>query len=81
MSFNNSSRLQSYAYAETHTWYRYDKVFAYFPTVCIDSRWVWRKYYYKKYLVFSYTEIDDVSYYQYRLTAEDCIIEKLAEDH
>jgi len=79
MSFNGASYL--HPYAETHTWYRYVKVFAYLPVMCVDSNLVWMKYYYKKYLVFSYKEIDDVCYYRYSLTAEDCIIEKLTEDH
>jgi hypothetical protein len=60
--------------------YRYDKKFALFPIRCKDGYWTWFNHYYKKYLVFSYIEIEDVCYYQYKLTEEDAVVEKLSDN-
>jgi hypothetical protein len=65
---------------ETRMWYRYDKKFALFPIRCKDGYWTWFNHYYKKYLVFSYIEIKDVCYYQYKLTEADAVVEKLSDN-
>jgi hypothetical protein len=59
--------------------YRYDKRFALLPTLCKERNWVWLNHYYKKYLVFSYEEIQDIEHYQYKLTTTDTIVEKLTD--
>jgi hypothetical protein len=64
----------------TEVKYRYDKKFALFPTICKGGYLIWLNHYYKKYLVFYYKEIQDVGYYQYRLTAADTIMEKLSDN-
>ena len=65
---------------ETHTWYRYDKHFAILPIKCEGGYWVWFNDYYKKYLVYSYKEIQDICYYLYKLTEADAIVEKLSDN-
>jgi hypothetical protein len=66
-------------YGETHIWYKYKRKFAVLPKKCIGNRWVWLGVYYKKYMVFSYKEINDIMYFKYSITEEDLIIEKLKE--
>lgn len=65
--------------AETHTWYKYERGYAVFPIKCINDRWVWFATYYKKYLVYSYKEINDICYFRYNITEDDAIIEKLTD--
>jgi hypothetical protein len=67
------------AYADTNVWIKYDRRFAYLPVRCTDNQWYWFTTYYKKYLVFSYEEIDDVMYFQGCMTKADAITEKLVE--
>lgn len=73
------SRLAAVAYGETRIWYRYDKKFAFLPIKTIENRYMWLCTYYEKYIVFSYAEIGDVSYSEYKLSSANAVIEKLTE--
>jgi hypothetical protein len=64
---------------ETRRWYRYDKKCAIFPILCRGRSIVWFGNYYCKYIVYSYKEINDVSYFVCRLTEADCIVDRLIE--
>ena len=66
-------------YETEHRWCRYDKKFAIIPVKCTCG-WIWLKTYYRKYIVYSYKEINDILYFECNLLTEDCIIDKLVED-
>jgi hypothetical protein len=76
MSYHNVP-TPARTYGEVDTWFRYDKKFAYLPVKCSSQEWVWMTTYYTKWLVFSYKEMNDVSYPQGCLTEADVLVEKL----
>lgn len=57
--------------------YKFVKQFAVIPRRCKGDKLVWMDTYYNKYLSYSYAGAPDVRYFQYRLTKEDAIVEKL----